>query len=329
MNTLDRYARQMQVAGFDVDAQHKLAAARVLLVGAGGLGGPIAAQLVGAGVGQLEVVDFDSIALSNLHRQWLYTESDVGAGKAATLDQHLQALNSNVEIQTHSTRVSPKNVAELTQYADLVIDAADNHATTFLLNHACAGSETALLTASVNQRYGYIGLFCAPGAPSLRVVFPRMPKLETSCDTVGVSGPAVVVIAGLQAQIALDYLVGLDEPHLGKMRYVDMRDFNIRTIDCSQMKEPTSAQPDFISADEISMSDWVVDVREQSEIRQQTQSFKVDQVLPSSEFEPAAIVDQGTRIVLACRSGQRAMAVAQQCLDHGYQNLAVVLPSGE
>ena len=327
MTNLDRYARQMRVPGFDRQAQQALRQASVVIIGAGGLGGPIAASLAGAGVGHITIADHDNIELSNLHRQWLFVENDIGTNKASALQRHIARLNSSIAVEAVEHRVSLSNVATLTKDASLVIDAADNFPTSLLLSDACLQQGQAYLTGSVNQLYGYTGLLCA-GGPSLRAIFPRIPLQQTSCDVVGVTGPAVSVLAGLQAQIALSLLANISSP-VGQMHYVDLRDFSLRSIDCSSAKEPSNSSIKLISSASVTSQDWVIDVRERDEAKAAPQNFSVHQNLPISDFDPNQLQQQNQRLLFACRSGQRALIAAQQAVDHGVDKVAVVIPDNE
>ena len=322
----DRYSRQMQVPSYGVAAQRRLAQASVLVVGAGGLGSPVAATLVGAGVGSVTIMDFDTVGLSNLHRQWLYTEADVDRPKVEVLAAHLSVLNKEVDIHKVNSRLHTDNVNALIMAADLVIDAADNFPTSFLLSDACFAAKVALSTASVNQLYGYTGLFCAGVAPSLRAVFPKVPLQQASCDVVGVTAPAVSVVAGLQSQLVLDQLTGAKN-WLGHMHYIDLRSFNLRSIDCSQSKEPRTSGIQLISAQGLTPNDWVIDVREPQESESQAQAHRVDQYSPLSELCLGPALSEKSRIVFCCKSGQRAMIAAQHALNDGFDNTAVIIPS--
>lgn len=337
MSTTDRYSRQSLVPGFSGDAQNKLTQTRILIVGCGGLGFAIAAQLAGAGIGHIELVDYDHVALSNLHRQWLYREQDIGLTKADCLAAHLRELNSSITVVAHAVRFSTSNAKQLLSNVDLVIDAADNYATSYLLDQHCQ-KRRALLTASVNQLYGYVGLFCAKKLPSFRAIFPRAPITQTSCDLVGVTGPAVTVVAGLQSQAALDYLLGNSPSLAGKLLYVDLRNYTFNLIDCANVNAPTESRIQFISRLEISPHDWVMDVREQAEIVNHRQRFPINQAVPVTQFSSIETIreieDRATdkqRIVLACHSGQRALSAAQALEQHSELEweLAVILPTSE
>ena len=321
----NRYARQIQVKEIGLTGQQSLSNANVVVIGMGGLGCHIATLLAGAGIGKLRVLDHDRVSLSNLHRQTLYRESDIGQLKVRIAQTQLQALNKDISVQATAERLAPGNVQSICDGADLVIDAADNFAVSYLLSDACMEQQTPLISASVNRTFGYVGLFCN-GAPSLRAVFPKIPNETTSCDTVGVTGPSVAIIAGIQSQEAIKLLIG--KPSLsGKLLYFDMWNYSLQTIDISGAKEPQHSRIKLIDANSISNADYVIDVRTHDEIHKSPQSFNVDLHRPLEEL----IENHGNlsekRIVIACVSGQRAMLAAQTLISNAYQEVSVVLPT--
>ncbi len=324
MHDHPRYSRQTLVSEIGLDGQATLSKASVLIIGAGGLGCSVASLLSGAGVGKLTIVDFDTIDESNLHRQILYREHDIGLPKAEIAKRELQAINSSIDVMGVSHRLSATNTHTLCKNKSLVIDAADNFATSYLLSDACLSLGISLLSASVNRTFGHVGVFCN-GAPSLRAVFPKLAKQQTNCNTVGVTGPSVGIIGSIQAQEALKILLG-SASLLGKIMYLDLWNYSQHIIDVSSINEPESPQIDLISHTQILDSDWTVDVRSYDEIKNTPQDFFVHQNLELSNINALAREHDIERIVLACRSGQRALIAAQSLLDLGYTNLAVVVP---
>jgi molybdopterin/thiamine biosynthesis adenylyltransferase/rhodanese-related sulfurtransferase len=301
----------------------------VVIVGVGGLGNVVATQLAGAGVGKLVLIDHDVVDVTNLHRQTLFSEGDVGRAKATVAAGKLQQLNSTISIVSHSVRLTPSNVAQLCAGANLIIDAADNFAVSYLLSDYCWEQQSPLLSASVNRTFGYVGVFCAK-APSLRAAFPRLPLQQTSCDTVGVTGPSVGIVGSIQAQEALKALLGKSSLK-GKLLYLDLWNYSQQLIDLSKAAEPSSPTVALIDERGLSEADFVVDVRESHETESCPQSFSVNACLPLADIlarEYAPLVDDpsNARIVCCCRSGQRAMLAAQTLSQHGYTLVSALLP---
>ncbi len=331
MSDLSRYSRQVLVEQVGLNGQKKLTASRVLIVGLGGLGCQVAAQLTGAGVGSLNLIDYDLVDLSNLHRQVLFREADIGEAKVLVAERELIAINSNTKVSATHARLNTNNTSKLIKGIDLVIDAADNFVTSYLLSDECLKQGVPLLSASVNRTFGYLGVFCGTSknpVPSLRALFPKLPKEQLSCDTVGVTGSSVGVIASLQAQEALKVLLDDEHQLLGKLLYVDLWNYKMHTVDFSAAKEPEQAQAEIISSSQITTNDLVIDVRNVDEISKSPQSFSTDLEIPLIEFSNrTSELPNSNRVALACLSGQRALVAAQILIDHGHKSVAVILPS--
>ena len=324
----DRYSRQQLVPQFGVDGQARLADASVVIVGAGGLGCYLAPLLVGAGVGQLMIIDHDVVSLTNLHRQTLYRESHVGQPKAQIAQQELERLNSNINVRSAVERCHPGNVHGLIKGADVVLDAADNFALSYILSDECYAQNILLISASVNRTYGYVGAFCGEAyhkLPELRTVFPRVPDTLTSCDVVGVTGPSVAAIAAVQAQETLKYLVsGCIEPKLWQF---ELWDYSVHGIDISESQpslEPTN-QITFVSAGQIS-EQLVIDVRDSDEVAAEPLIFTNLLHIPLHMIGEQTKLPLDQDWVFACRSGQRTLIAAQRFAKHG-RAIQVLVPS--
>ena len=304
-----------------------------LIVGMGGLGCVVGAELAGAGAGQLRLVDHDVVDISNLHRQLLYRESDIGCSKAMAAKRELEAINSQISVQAEQIRLSPDNVLRLIEGVDLVIDAADNFPASYLLSDACLKQRIPLVSASVNRSFGYVGIFCGTAkqpAPSIRALFPTLPREQMSCDTVGVTGPGVGIIASLQAQEALKVLLDDEHQLLGKLLYVDLWQYKMHTVDFNSAKEPDSGQIEMIDHRQISTADTVIDVREAGEILVSPQPFETQLQIPLADLvQRIAEIPASGNLICACRSGQRALIAAQLLLDNGHSQVAALLPIDE
>lgn len=322
-----RYSRQTLVPYIGDSGQKKISSASVLIVGAGGLGCTVAAQLAGAGVGHLSIIDHDIVDESNLHRQILFRESDIGLSKAAVAAREVKRINSNCRVDAYQQRLSTTNITHLIENNSLVIDAADNFATSYLLSDSCLTSDTILISASVNRTFGYIGRFCS-GSPSLRALFPRLPAEQTSCDTVGVTGPSVGVIASLQAQEALKVMVDDKAQLRGQLLYLDLWNYSQHKVDFSDNTEPTTGIIRLVSDSEVSKKNIVIDVRSAQEVELSPHLFEHIQHIPLEKIGSDSITfSKSAEIVCACKSGQRALSAAQQLIDLGYTNVAALVPS--
>jgi molybdopterin/thiamine biosynthesis adenylyltransferase/rhodanese-related sulfurtransferase len=224
---LERYSRHLRLPQVGLEGQRKLAAARVLLVGAGGLGSPAAFYLAAAGVGRLVLADDDVVDRSNLQRQILHTEARIGVPKVDSAREALGALNPRVGIETHRVRVSADNVESLVRDVDVVVDGADNFAARYLLSDACVQLGKPLVYGAVHRFEGQVSVFDAGRqrgrAPCYRCLFPEPPAPEDApnCAEAGVLGVLPGIIGLLQATEAIKLLLGLGEPLTGRLLHFD------------------------------------------------------------------------------------------------------------
>ena len=316
----DRYARQTVLPEVGADGQARLAAASVLVVGAGGLGCPVLQYLVGAGVGRLTIVDHDTIEETNLHRQPLYAMADIGRPKADVAAAALRRFNPHVTTEPVVERLTPQNAAGLVANADLVVDAADSFAVSYILSDACHAAAKPLVSASVIGMTGYAGAFCG-GGPSYRAVFPDVSVEGGTCASVGVLGTAVAVLGSLQAHLALHLLLGLQPSVLGRVVTFDARRLAFGGFGFAGTPEPDRFVP-FIAPEAVTARDLVVDLRGVDEAPEPFaggRRLSVESVENLFEKQlPSA------RIVLCCRSGQRALAAADKLRERGAVDLALV-----
>lgn len=224
---LARYARQLPLPQVGLDGQRRLQQACVLVVGAGGLGAPVALYLAAAGVGRLRLVDDDRVELSNLHRQILHGDADVGRAKVDSARQRLLALNSTLAIEALPVRLDAGNAEALLQDADVVVDAADNFATRYALNDACIRLRKPLVYGAVQQFDGQVSVFDAGRqrgrAPCYRCLFPHPAPaaLAPDCAQAGVLGVLPGIVGMLQATEVLKLLLGIGEPLIGRLLSID------------------------------------------------------------------------------------------------------------
>jgi molybdopterin-synthase adenylyltransferase len=232
---LDRYARHVVLREVGGAGQKKLKKARVLVVGAGGLGSPMILYLAAAGVGTLGIADFDTVSLSNLQRQIAFRTSDVGQPKTQSAGAAARALNPETRIEAHRLRLSPSNALALVGQYDLVADGSDNFATRFLLNDACFLAGKTLVSAAVTEFDGQLSTYRAyggSGLPCYRCLFPEPPPPGTapSCSEAGVLGAAAGVMGTLQALEVLKEILGIGESLTGKLLIYEALSARFRTV---------------------------------------------------------------------------------------------------
>lgn len=315
-----RYDRQTVLPQVGAMGQQRLAAARVLVVGAGGLGCPVLSYLVGAGVGRLMIVDHDVVEETNLHRQPLYGMDDLGKLKAEVARRRLLAFNPQIAIDAVGERLTPQNASDLVAQVDLVVDAADSFAVTYMLSDVCQQMARPLVSASVIGMTGYAGAFCGAG-PSYRAVFPDVSVDGGTCATVGVLGTAVAVLGGLQANLALNLLLGLEPSVLGRVITFDAQRLVFGGFAFAGTPEPESFVP-FIAPAAVAPDDIVVDLRSLEEAPQSP--FASAHRIEVEEIGRMSVPEKARRIVLCCRSGQRSLMAADILRERGVTNLALV-----
>ncbi len=233
---LQRYSRHLIMPEVTSEGQNRLKAARVLCIGAGGLGSPAALYLAAAGVGTIGIVDFDNVDLSNLQRQILHGTKDIGRGKLESARDRLHDINPQIEIELHKCRFSSENASQLVTTYDVVVDGSDNFPTRYLSNDVCVFARKPNVYGSVFRFEGQTTVF-APhlGGPCYRCLFPEPPPPESvpNCAQAGVLGVLPGIIGMLQAIEALKLILGIGEPLIGRLLHFDalkvkFRELNLR-----------------------------------------------------------------------------------------------------
>ncbi len=219
----ERYARQTQLPGFGVESQKKLAAAKVLVVGAGGLGVPVLQYLTGMGVGTIGIVDGDVVSLSNLHRQVLYSTADIGQPKVEIAAAKLAALNPEISLRSYAESLSPSNALRLIADYDIVVDATDNFSARYLINDACVMLTKPFVYGAVHQFEGHVSVFNLGAGPTYRCLYPSPPSAgETpDCNTAGVLGVVPGIIGCRQALEVVKVITEIGKNLSGTLQIFD------------------------------------------------------------------------------------------------------------
>jgi adenylyltransferase/sulfurtransferase len=229
---VQRYSRHLILPEVGVDGQRKLKAAKVLCVGAGGLGSPAALYLAAAGVGTLGLVDFDVVDVTNLQRQVLYSTLDVGRRKLEAASERLTGLNPDLNVVTHETRLTSANAIDLLRQYDVIVDGADNFPTRYLVNDACVLTGKPNAYGSIFRFEGQASVFATPDGPCYRCLYPEPPPpgLVPSCAEGGVLGVLPGIVGTIQATEALKLILGSGKTLAGRLLLLDALTMEFRTV---------------------------------------------------------------------------------------------------
>ncbi|MBX3098926.1 MAG: ThiF family adenylyltransferase [Salinibacterium sp.] len=319
-----RYARQIALPGFGVAAQERLAASRVLVIGAGGLGSSVIPALVAAGVGTVGIIDDDRVELSNLHRQHIHGMADLGRSKVDSASASAAALNPDARVTTFGTRLTSTNALAMFADFDLVLDGSDNFPTRYLANDAAVLTGIPLVWGAVSQYGGQLGV---SWGTTYRDLFPTPPPPGSvlSCEAGGVLPTTVGVIGALMATEALKLLTGIGEPLVGRVTVFDGLSGDFRTIayEKDPLAEPITELIDYelfcglAGTRSLDEGATLLDVRE---------PWEVDLVaLPNAVHIPLGELDgrldelDAQRPVIAyCHHGVRSATAREILLAHGF-----------
>lgn len=341
---LERYARHLSLPEIGEAGQLRLKQSRVLIVGAGGLGCPAALYLASAGVGTIGIVDPDRVDRSNLQRQILYRDSDVGEPKAEVAAERLREVNPFVTVHSYAMALGQENALSLIGMYDVVLDATDNFSARYLVNDACFFLKRANVFASVTRFEGRLAVLCYPGAPCYRCVFPAPPQtLVLNCAVEGVLGVVPGLMGSYQALAALKILLEGGPKGPGYLKVFDLREIQSRTLavtknpccplcgespSITELREIRLACGAAATIDNDDLAEWVeqnpppvlVDVRDLSEAARGTLPGAV--LLPLSRLlsEPMSF-EAGRKIVVFCQSGKRSQAAALKLMEQGHRQV--------
>ncbi|MBW3605080.1 MAG: molybdopterin-synthase adenylyltransferase MoeB [Actinobacteria bacterium] len=349
-----RYSRHLIMPNVGADGQGRLKAAKVLLVGTGGLGSPLAMYLAAAGVGTLGLVDFDVVDESNLHRQVIHGTSDVGKRKVESARESIADINPFVEVVVHETALRSDNALEIIEPYDLVIDGTDNFPTRYLVNDACVLLGKLNVYGSIFRFDGQLSVFGAPDGPCYRCMFPQPPPpgMVPSCAEGGVFGVICATIGAGQATEGIKLLTGIGDPLIGRMQLYDALEQRWQTVkvnrdpDCPVCgDEPTVTElidyeqfcgvpandhqvadsdeaslPEIIPIEFAKLRDEVtlIDVREPHEY--DISHIDGSTLIPLGELMTRINeLDSADEIVLQCRTGGRSAQAQQLLWDAGFR----------
>jgi adenylyltransferase/sulfurtransferase len=336
------YSRQMALKEVGAAGQAKLRAARVLVVGCGGLGVPIISYLSGAGIGGLGLLDSDRLEPSNLHRQTLYSLADVGQLKAELAAERVRALNPDVDAQTHVMRLNAQNAREVLAQYDLIIDCTDNFATKFMLNDVCVQLRKPIIFSSVYQYEGQLQVVRPDrDGACLRCVWPEATRdgIVGNCSEAGVLGPVPGVFGTLQALEVLKILLNLPGQIAEELLVMDLLTMSISRVHTRRAKDcpehaisranaaarapaPEEAEFRFESlAAAIREGFQIVDIREPEELEQLPTPAPQSRHLPMAELLHGHKDEPTGKCLLVCASGRRSLAAALELRSRGWKSV--------
>jgi len=348
---VERYSRHLLLPEVGLEGQQKLKAARVLLIGAGGLGSPAALYLAAAGVGTLGLVDFDVVDVTNLQRQIIHGTSDVGRSKLASAIDRLREVNPHVAVEPHETRLTSENALQLFAQYDVIVDGTDNFQTRYLVNDACVLTGKPNVYGSIFRFDGQASVFCTADGPCYRCLYPEPPPpgMVPSCAEGGVLGVLPGLVGTLQATEALKLILGVGEPLIGRLLLVNALGAQWRTVKVRKnplcpacgtheinalidydefcgitpalhgaMARVPEITPGEVAAKLARGDDFdLIDVREPHE--EKIARIEGARLVPLGSFEaeiPA--LDPNREIVISCRSGSRSAKAVQRLQAAGF-----------
>ena len=345
---LSRYSRHLLVPGMGIDAQRRLLAAKVAIVGAGGLGSPTISYLAAAGVGHLTIIDDDAIDATNLQRQVIHKASDIGSSKADSAAQFARELNPDVHVEVRRTRITQDNARELLAGHDLVLDGADNFPTRYAVSDACVALGIPVVWAAVLRFDAQVSSF-VPGVPdavSLRDLFPVPPRPEDvpSCAEAGVLGALVGQVGSIMAAEVVKLICGFGEPLVGRVLLIDSlsqrtREVPLRPVGADVVHVEREITRELVPLPEVSVEQVhdaiqsgsapvLLDVREPAEyalgVVQGALTIPVGEVLTWEDLSLLERVGAASPLVVYCKAGPRARRAAAHLVRLGHPDVRVM-----
>jgi len=337
---MNRYSRHIILTEVGQEGQNKLLQAKVLVVGAGGLGCPVLQYLAAAGIGTLGIIDYDSVEESNLQRQVLFGTSSLGKNKAVAARERLQDLNSTITIEDFPEQLTHKNATQLFEQYDFIVDGTDNFSTRYLINDAAVLTNKPIVYGAIYKFEGQVSIFNYNNGPSYRCLFPIPPKdgSITNCSEVGVLGVLPGIIGTMMANEVIKMILGFEHVLSGKLLCYNSKTAALSTIKINRKQEEFEkvlAQPDLLSAysnescsvnvEEISEENLAVltniqfiDVRELHE-QPKLQLHNCIRIPLNMIKENIYQINSNKTIVLFCQSGIRSKKAVALLMQNGFK----------
>jgi len=347
-----RYSRHIALPQVGMEGQLKLKNARVLIIGAGGLGSPAGLYLAAAGIGQIGIVDDDLISLSNLQRQVLYSADQVQTSKTLAAKKRLSSLNSEIQIQTYNHRLTAENSLGIISSYDVILDGTDNFSTRYLINDACVLAGKPNIYGAIFGFDGQASLFYPPGGPCYRCLYPQPPEpgAVPSCNENGVLGVLPGIIGTIQAAEAIKYVLGIGTTLQGRLLTFDALSMNFSTIrfnsrvdcpSCGKGPRIQSLIEHSVSCGfEISAQELFIKIRENPDEIQIVDVRNLDEYenghiggalhIPLDQLGGRAKeLDPKKEIIVYCRSGVRSLRAVEVLNSMGIMNVFQLRPQSE
>jgi len=324
---MSRYERQIKLTEVGLEGQEKLRNTKVLIVGVGGLGCPAAMYLVGAGVGTIGLMDHDRVDRSNLHRQVLFQESDLGRPKAVVAKERLEKQNSEVQFEVYEESMTADNAQKIIMQYDVVLDGTDNFETKYLLNDACILADKPWVFASIYKNEGQLSVFNYQNGPTYRCLFPKSTRQNISCEATGVLGVLPGILGTLQAAEVLKIILGAGKVLSGKLKLINMMQASEQTIKINKRPEEierirkNGIAPVYIDCDLKHKENWYLDVREVFE-QPKPKGKKVLSIPLSDLTLRHQEIPNNQEVFVFCQSGKRSKkAIEILKNEFGFHNL--------
>lgn len=332
---ISRYSRQIVLPEIGIKGQEKLKAAKVLVIGAGGLGCPALSYLAAAGVGTLGVIDFDNVEESNLHRQILFTTADVGKLKAEVSKLRLQELNPFIKVVAYTEKLNSKNASDIFKNYDIILDGSDNFTTKYLANDISVQLNKPLVYGAIYKHEGQVSVFNYRGGATYRCVFPSPPTetLKVNCSEIGVLGVLPGIIGSIQANEVLKIILNLGNVLSNKLFIFNSltlktnilsvkRNTNLNTtsnIDSTISDEaPVKEISDTEIANLIKSGATIIDIRDKWETPKIT-NYKIEQLSYNELLSNNDMIEMDKEYVFVCQAGVRSknlVSYLQTKLNH-------------